>query len=212
MRKTRKTRCRRNGPVGYGSGFITRPWPELDRMLESLKRLSFKYCNPVLPSYEFHALIEIWNHVSCGLWPGLRVTERISEESPGCMLLDWTREFVLIGSRFDLGPFECMATLYIPVALRDTVGQRLREKVCLSVGAEDDQCVADLLEKPDMRYLRMFFKRFTHARYRLDFEAEPFFVCETPYSEGVVAYERLLDHLQTIFTTNSPEILCPGLM
>lgn len=210
MKKTRTTRSRRNGQTGYGSGFITRPWQELDKSLESLKRLSFRDCNPLLPSYEFHALIEIWNHVSCGLWPGLRVSEMADRETPGCMLRDWTEDFVLIGSRFDLGPFECMASLYIPVAAPGRMGRR--ERISLSVDAEDDQCLADLLGKKDMRYLKLFFRKFTHARYRLDFEAEPFFSCETPYTEGVVAYERLLDHLQTMFTINSPEILCPGLL
>lgn len=179
----------------------------ITRHLERLKRELPVTADNLPPSYEAFAINELWLNIRLGRWPKLAATEKSEDSGPGLLIRDWTSSYVIIGSRFDLGPFEVFAGLRMERQTPRKKMSELHDEVFLGLFTEDRQCVAGVLNDESMEYLSKFFDRFAPSHH-LDFEGDPFLYCEVPHMQGLAIYSCLLDHLQTIFTTNSSDILC----
>lgn len=205
--KTKKKTKPKTGITPFVNSYHPRRHGWVSRYLESLKRDVAVTADNMPPAYEAFAVHELWLNVRSGRWPQLSATSLPESSGPGALIRDWTKEYVILGSRFDMGPFEVFAGLRI---YRQGIHQRMTElhdEVFLGLFSEDEQCVAGVLNDESMEYLSMFFRRFAPSHH-LDFEGDPFLYCEVPHMDGLATFTCLLDHLQTIFTTNSPEILC----
>lgn len=195
------------GAVGYGNAFCTKTFRQVEKFLESLKRGRPETPNLMLPAYETFVPVSLWYYICSGRWPHLVASERCETETAGLLIRDWTPEFVDFCSRFDMGPFQVVAGMRVERATCVTIRHDLHDTVYIGLFTEDMQCVADYMNDESMEFLASFFRIFD-VKHHLDFECDPFFFCELPHTEGLSVLTRLLDHLETVYTINSPERLC----
>ena len=195
------------GPVGYGNCFCTKPYHTIDRNLLQVLKACPRLPNPALPMYEVFAPHFIWYNIMNNRWPHLNASEKTEEETAGLLVLDWTKEYEILGSRFDLGPFEVFAGLRIPMATCRTMKHDLHDEVFVGLFTEDHQAAVDIMNDESMEYLARFFHLFKEMPFHLNFESDPFFYSEVDHTRGLFLYCRLLDHLETLYSCNSPESL-----
>jgi len=197
------------GAAGYGSIFCTKPISCIERNLTRLKRMPADRVNTSLPSYESFSLLYIWYNIRNGRWPHLRAYENYQNKTCGYLLRDWTDEYMLIATPFDMGPYEVMVGMRIPIALKRNIHEDLKDQIFVGLFTEDQQSVADYLNDESMEFLALFFQQLKPMDYHLDFECDPFFFSEMSHTKGLMSFSKLLDHLETVYNTNSPDILCP---
>lgn len=140
-----------------------------------------------------------------GRWPHLNATEKRESETVGLLILDWTKDYEILGSRFDLGPFEVFVGLRIPIAIKSNLVIDLHDAVYVGFFTEDRQAAVDLLNDESMEYLSVFFHMFEATPTHFDFESDPFFYQEVDHTQGLYRFCKLLDHLETIYSNNCPE-------
>lgn len=198
------TSLRKSTPKAYGAGFCSRPYSSIDKMIRSLKGGRADMPNTRNPCYESFLLSSLWYHICQHRWPHLSITEKSGEETAGALVIDWTREFLLLGTRFDLGPFEVMVGVRTPIATNVSLRRELSETVYLAVAAEDQQSAEDIMNEESMTYLRDLLYTFDKDDSLVDFARDCFFVYKAPHTGGLYACERLLDLLESIYTSNAP--------
>lgn len=187
----------------YGCGFSYKPYRALDKALNAAKRLSREDYNPLLPCYELFALSALWYEVSMGRWPHLGVSENAADNSCGVLLKDWNKTHLILGSWFDMGAFQFFVGLRIPVFKAGASRMAPQDTVYMGVFADDNQCIEDFLDAENIGVLQSFLNDFSFRNFRMDFQMDPFFVCEVPHTEGLHVFTRLLDHLERIYDADS---------
>lgn len=203
----KKNITRRSKLKSYGSGFSTRPYSSIDKLLFSLKARGPEIPNASNPCYESFLLSSLWYQICQKRWPHLSITDKIKEKTAGSLIYDWTREFLMVGTRFDLGPFEIMVGLRTPIATAVSIRRDIFEVVYLSIGAEDKQSAEDIMNEETILYLSTLLKKLEIQDCLLDFRGDCFFVCKTPHTDGLYVLERLLDLLESLYSGDNLCIL-----
>lgn len=186
----------------YGDGFRTIAYAALDRYLTCLQRGAEDSPDATLPSYEAFIISDLWYNAHNGRWPHLSVTGKSLTETAGILLHDWSRKSMMTCCWFDIGPFQMRVGLRVPVALKGACLGEMSDEVFIGIFTNDQQCIADYMNDESKEFLSHIFNAFptTHL---LDFESDPFFYCKVPHTKGLMAYCRLLDHLESVYSANS---------
>lgn len=195
-------------PINGGTGFITKPFATINKALESLVRLGPDIPNVHDTFYELFALKSIWYNVYHNRWPHVTLFADKGKLTAGCLIRDWTKEFVEMGIWFDMGSIQCFAGLRVPVSTRKNLDKDTTERVFLELKTEDDQCLEDFVNQESIEYLKLLFSKMEDQSFMLDTQSDPFLLFKVPHTYGVQVYERLLDHLETIYKENCPNNLC----